>query len=273
MASYHIYQPPPPACTIRQTILVDSRDRDYAKFPTPNSYVVSLPITFRHVTQARLVSAEFPSSHYVFSAAKGNTTIRIGLDGTFHDVTIPDGNYSSGSMIAALVTALNAAFGAGTFSVSIESTTLTCTIAATGTVAVDTTTITSPAPTQWGLGYYLGFDKNVVATGSGSVTGPRVVTMNPELYLLMDVEGLSKIYETTPGGNSSKTFAKIPLAVDSFDFSFFSDKDIMTNYMDPPIAKLDQIRVSFRFHDGTPLDFQNVEHAFTIELMCAHNTR
>lgn len=270
--AYHTYQPPPPIQPIRQTILIDSRDRDYDKFPTPNSYVVKLPITFRHVVRARLVSAEFPSSHYVFSAARGNTSLSVGLDGLFKTITIPDGNYSSGSMTAALKSALDAAFAPSTFAITIDSTTLKCTISATGSMAVDTTT-TSPSPTQWGLGYYLGFNKNTIASGSGSVTAPRVVCMNPELYLLMDIEGLSKIYETHPGGNSSKTFAKIPLAVDSFDFSFFSDKDIMTNFMDPPIAKLEQIRVSFRFHDGTLLDFQHVEHAFTIELMCAHNVR
>jgi len=251
------------------SVLIDSRDRDYDKYPKPNSYVVDLPETFRNVSAARLVTAELPSSFYVFTAARGNTTLTVAVNGVSKNVVIPDGNYAFPSMTKAIETAIKTAFSISTCTCTIDPVTLKCTLACgASVVAVDTTSVSSSVKAQWGLAYYLGFQSGVVLTGTGGVTGPRIATMNPESYILVDIDQLGTLCEPGmygTGGRMGKTFAKIPLSVASFDYIIF-DKAITSNAITPVLPKLNSLRVSFRFHDGTPVDFQYVEHSLTLEL-------
>lgn len=258
--------------TVTLSLLVDSRDRDYAKYPSPSSYAVLLPQKFLNVRAAMLVSVEMPATFYVFTAARANTSLRVGVDGVYKTVIIPDGNYTMTSMALALKTALETAFSGPTFTVTFSDTTLHCTLLVStgGVVAVDTTT-TNAAQTGWGLGYYLGFLKNTVATSSGSVTGPRVANMNPEQYVILDIDELNEVREMGlyGSGESRKAFAKVQIPVNSFEVVVYETKTLLNrNEKLPPIQKLDMLHVNFRFHDGTPVDFGFQEHSFEIQLEC-----
>lgn len=260
--------------SVKRYITIDSRDRDFAKYPSATSYAIDLPETFYHVTTARLMTAEIPTSFYVFSAARGNTTITVTRNGTPYTVTVPDGNYGFTAMAAAVGAALTAAFGV-VVTVTIDFTTMKTTItSATGAdvIGVDARSLTSAAKTQWGLAYYLGFDRDVLRVGTGSVTSPRVASMNPELYVLLDVEELGTIRECgVEGGGGTMgrtTFAKIPLTVESNEYNMF-DKQLTCNTYFPPLSKLYKLHIAFRFHDGTPIDFHGVEHSMTLEVECA----
>ena len=254
------------------SLLVDSRDRDYAKYPSPGSYAVRLPQKFLNVRAAMLVSIEMPATFYVFTAARGNSTLRVGVDGTYVNVTIPDGNYTQTSMALALKTALETAFMGPTFTITFSETTLQCTLLVSSgvAIAVDTTT-TNTTQTGWGLGYYLGFVKNTVASGTGSVTGPRIANMNPEQYVVLDIEELNDVREMGlyGSGESRKAFAKIQIPVNSFEVVVYETKTLLNrNEILPPLQKLDVLHVNFRFHDGTPVDFGFQEHSFEIQLEC-----
>ncbi len=253
----------------RATLLIDSRDRDYTKYPSPSQYVVFLPETFHNVSNAVLISAELPSTYYVFSAAAGTTSLRVSVDSTTHTVTIPDGNYSLTTMASALDTALTAAFGTS-FDVTFDAATSKCTIALTmgsSTVAVDCTGTTKP--TGWGLGYYLGFTRDVVSSGTGSVTGANVANMNPEMYFVIDIDELNNVNQAAPFGDvtSKKVFAKVPICHSSFQYAFY-DKTLTCNELRPPRSRLDRLSISIRFHDGTLVDFHGAEHSLTLELTC-----
>ena len=260
---------------MKQYVVVDSRDRDMALFPDPGKYSFRLPQTFHHVVGARLMTAEVPTSFYVFSAARSNTSMVVALNGVQRVVTIPDGNYGFGTMALALQDALDAAFVDTAFTVAISATTLRLAVStgsATDVLSVVTTgPLASAAPSQWGLAWYLGFDRNATATATGTLVSPRVVCCNPELYMLLDIAELNDVQEAGvygAGGTSGPTFAKIPLNVPSFEYAFF-DKQITANVMQPPLARLSDLHIAFRFHDGTPVHFQGVDHAFTIELDCS----
>lgn len=260
--------------TIKRYLVVDSRDRDYSKYPSAGAYTISLPETMYNITTARLMSAELPTSYYVFSAARGNTTLTMTRNGTPYTVTVPDGNYGFSSMATALGNAITAAFGYPV-SVSINTSTMKTTITSSESgdiLGVDTTTLSTTSQTQWGLAYYLGFNRGVVETGTGSVTSPRMATMNPELYVLLDIQELGTIRECGVdggGGTMGRTaFAKIPICAPTNQYNI-SDKQLTCNTFVPPVSRLSQLHIAFRFHDGTPLDFHGVEHSFTIELECA----
>jgi len=85
----------------------------------------------------------------------------------------------------------------------------------------------------------------------------------------MDIQELNDMCELEKYGTGSarRMFAKIPLNVNSNEFMFF-DKIFCQNVLNPPRARVQRLTVSFRFHDGTPVDFNGAEHSLTIELMC-----
>lgn len=254
------------------TLHVDSVDRSYDAYPNPNSYVITLPKTYYNVVEARLLTAEFPNSFYVFRAAANTTTIRVALDATSADVTIPDGNYNDVTIAEALVDALEVAFPGETFTVAVDEVTLALTIECTSspaaTVSIDTTVHCDASKrTNWGLGYYLGFEPSAVSSGTGGVTSPRVVSLNPYTYFMLDITELNGADEY----GMMKTFCKIPVDVSSFGYMYYNATSFGAPAVRPHnsrIARLTQLTVSVRFHDGTPVDFNDVEHSFSIVLGC-----
>jgi hypothetical protein len=262
-----------------RTVLIDSRDRDYDKYPTPSIYRIRLPTVYRNVTSARLVSAEVPSTFYIFTAAAQNTTLKVtsSAPNTSYTISIPDGNYTQTSVTSAIQTVLNATAQPDglAFSVTVDAATsklrIACTSHASTTVSVDTTSAPSK-PTEWGLGYFLGFQRGTVRSGTGSVTAPSLINMNPVTYILLSIRQMDRVDEAGlyGSGEPKAVFAKIPCNVNSFEYAFF-DKLLTDNTMNPPIGKLDALDISFRFHDGTLVNFNGCEHSLTIELMCTES--
>lgn len=262
----------------RMTLLVDSRDRDYARHPSPSQYVVHLPEALHNVSNAILVSAEFPLTYQVFrTTALRRLTVTVNASVTA-TAEIPAGNYTFSSMAAALETALGAAFTAlpggagaayGTWTVTFSDVTGACTLACAGaagqSVTVDYSTETTP--TGWGLAYYLGFERRVT-TGTGSVTGTAVANMNPELYMLVSIDELNNVSQAgmyASGGSQGKVFGKLPIQNNTGQYVFY-DKTLTCNEIRPPRARIDRLTVSVRWHDGTLVDFSGAEHSMTLEL-------
>jgi len=256
------------------SLLIDSRDRDYAKYPTSHTFTVKLPKTFRNIVSARLVTVEMPSSYYVFTAARGNTSITLTCDGTTLTATIPDGNYTSSSMAAALQASLASAFSTP-FTCTVDAITQRLSISAAAIASISVlTTSTGPMSATWALAGYLGFAMNVAASGI-TVIAPRMMNTNPENYILVDIPELGRIQESAMNGGggaaSTACFAKIPLNVPSYNIVYY-DKVITWNALTPAISKLDKITVSYRFHDGTPVDLQYMENSMTLELTVVNDT-
>lgn len=253
---------------VRTTVHVDSRDRDFDTWPSSSEFTVQLPEKLNNVVSATLVSAELPMSYYVFSAARGNSSLTVVVDAVSHTVTIPDGNYTTTTMAAALKAALDAAFTMS-FTVSFSAATMKCTIAVAGTVSVDTRGVTKR--TDWGLAYYLGFPRDALTTGTNAVTGTAVANLNPENYVLIDIQELNGTSQTAlyaAGNGGRKTFAKVPLNGDTYQFNFY-DKAVSYVEQRPQLTKVDKLRVSVRFHDGTLVDLNGSEWSMSIEFACS----
>lgn len=254
------------------TLHVDSRDRDAVPGASPASYVVRLPERLKKVVSARLLSAEIPSSFYVFRAEYGNTSLHVSVNGVDQVLTIPDGNYTASSMATTLRAALNEAYAPWTFQVALSKTTLKLSFQSLDglTMSVDTRDA-SASSREWGLGYYLGFDKDAVLTGQ-TITAPRVASTNPYTYLVLDCEELNGAMEGGIDGAAMAPhgcFAKIPFSANSFEYVFLDASSQSSHPITyrPPIATLDRLRVRWRFHDGRLVNFQDLEHSFTLELV------
>lgn len=253
-------------------VLIDSRDRESPDDTSSSQYRITLPVRLRNVVSARLVSAEIPSSFYVFTQAFGNTSLHCEIDGVQKSIAIPDGNYTAASLAVALKTALMSAFNPFTFRVTVSASTLRITIECLeGYDMILDTTSASEKVTEWGLAYYLGFEKNTVYSGP-SITSPRVVSPNPYSYLVLDVEELNGVHEGSPDGGGMAAhgcLAKLPLNTNSFDYMFVDTQNVSHSPVEfsPPIQTLERLRVAFRFHDGRVVDFQSLENSFTLELV------
>ena len=262
--------------TVTHIVHVDSRDRDFAVFPDPNSYRVRLPRKYAHVLSARLLGAELPSSYFVFSASLQNTQITVFHNAVTYVATIPDGNYNRTTMPPAIALAMKDATGHN-YTVTLDDVTGQLTIDSPQPFSIDTRTTATgvgSAPAEWGLGYFLGFPKGVVTTYGRTATAPGCMSLNPYTYLLLDIDELSNVETGGLFGTEmgAKTFAKIPMNSASFDY-VFSGRDphqtlLGTVEYRPPLQSLDRLSVRFRFHDDRPVDFRDVEHSFSLELTC-----
>lgn len=246
------------------TVLIDSRDRDYAQYPSSSSFTVQLPEALRNVRSAILVDAQIPCSFYVFSAARGTSSMTVSVGSSTKIVTIPDGNYSSSQMATALTTALNVAFGG--FAVTFDTRTQKFTLAATGTIAIDTTAAPSGKYTDWGLAYYLGFPRGKTTTGIGSVTSQGVAIMNPESFLCVHVYELDNVDQGAiyaSGGRGRRCLAKVPLDGNSYSYTMFDENAVYSVLKQQPDVK--RLTVSLRFHDGTLVDLNGLDWSFTVQ--------
>lgn len=254
---------------MRHQVLVDSRDRDFTKFPAPNRYRVRLPRRYTNVTGARILSADIPLTFFVFKAEYGNTSLQVTVDGTSATVTIPDGNYDDATILTELSDALDSTFAGNTFTVDIDPRTYQLVITCTQgyTVSVDTT----GAPeqyTDWGLAYYLGFPRDAVTSGA-PLRSPGVVNLNPFTYVLLDIDELGIIDEGGLYGSAvgKGCFCKIPVQGVSYDY-VFRDIDragdvIPTRALVP---RLESLTIEFRLHNNRVIDFRGVEHSFLLEI-------
>lgn len=254
-----------------QTVYVslDSRSRNFATSPSAGRYRVRLPAVYHNVTSARLMMAEVPVSFYNFSAAQGNTTLRITLDGTPFDATIPDGNYTEVTLPAALKTALDAATSE-TFAVTVSPASLRMTIACSS-APTDVLTISTATtkPVDWGLAYNCGFVANATVSGVGSVTGTKAVDTVVHTYLLLSLEGLDHVGVAgmLGSGEPRRAFAKVPVRRAPGETIFF-DKQLSANALNPPRKNLDTLWVTWTHADGTVVEWNGAEHSFEIELTC-----
>lgn len=264
-----INMPQPEAIITRTMVSIDSIDRDSHLYPLPTQYKFKLPTAFKNVVAIRLLSMEIPMSYYVFTTAKGNTSFLIKEPSVnnFVTITIPDGNYTIPDLCSAIQDVLISVTGNSTYTVCYNTSTLKINISnITNEFRIDTITGSLPQGLFWGLGYFLGFDKGIYISTNKSLTGLRIMNINPYNYMILDLGDLNMIQE---GLTVKGYFTKVPLNVNNFNYVYLTPECCSYNIAkyDPPIGRLDTISVLWRFHDGTKIDFNGYNHSFMIEII------
>lgn len=282
---------------VKKTVLIDSRDREPRC--TPSKYTVKLPRVYENVYSVVLHTAEIPYTWYNFSQPFGNASfvVSTNTDPTKVTLYIPDGNYSCESFPCVIQNALNTQYGAGEFAVTYDST--------TNRLSIRSSTITSftlhfnpiddvqkqsfcnnnfvglvtPTSTWWGLGFFMGFyRKDYTSDSLSTITSDFSVEVYPFKYIIMELEYMNKQDETLIDGRLSGRidgcFAKIPVATCPCEPIFYRELGccfINESIMNPPISQLSQLSVKWRFHDGRPIDFNNADHSFSLEIVTLEN--
>ena len=296
---YHPSTPKKVWRKVRKTICIDSRDREIAHDSHPGSYTVTLPTVYQNIYAVNLRSIELPYSYYVFSACARNTSMVATYNGGPQTtITIPDGNYDANTLAGQITAELNNAFGTSPgnttpFGITYDAVTGKFTITANSVFTLNLTNAPGPNTncgaalgfpytTGWGLGYYLGFQPQLkTATGTAptyTLTSDFVVNTYPEPSIFMEIVNFNKIDESAPDdrrdGIINGSFAKIPMNVSPGGFLYLLDTasyPINRHVYSPPIGKTNTLQIRFRFHDGRTVNFNNVEHSFTLELELIDN--
>lgn len=261
---------------------VDSRDRDMTMFPSSGEYTVKLPRVYANVEKVELLDVQLPMSFYVFDQSNSSiTTSLYSSGGTVLEateiVTIPYGNYTNTTLVAALQTALNAAFvaqGGVRFTVTLDTTTLLITFTNDlGLYMEFDTTDAGTGATDWGLGYHLGFDRDAITSRATTITTPNTANLNPVTYVYLDIDPLNHLDISGRGGTPGvqrHAFAKIPLPDVSFNIVYLDSKTMSMPpaMLAPPVAKLERLRIKWKKYDGDVLNFNDTEHSFQLRVTC-----
>ena len=272
---------------VKHVVLIDSADRDTNVFKQ-GAYTIMLPQEYREVRKVRLVTAEVPFSFYINTAANATTSLVLSLAGGLPQTcTIPDGSYTTltlGSAIS-LAVANNPVFKAQHFTVTIliDPATLKMTLTGTSAFTMDTTHSTSASASAWGLPYFMGFAPNLLYTSdaiSFTLTGPKMTNTMPINNIILSIDNLNFMDETQViplgkkafggFGNHRSAFAKIPLTAAPFGLNLFSAGDSHYNevLLNPLLGKLDRVQIAWHHHDGTTIDFNDIDHSLTLEIEC-----
>jgi hypothetical protein len=228
-------------------VLVDSRDRDATKDPEENSYTVTLPRVYKEVIGARLVTAEIPCSYYVFTET--NNFLHVD-DQT---LVVHPGNYSACDLLAALQEQADEAFGKGVVTLTLVKQTQKVCITKEGTFTVD-------GP----LAPYLGFANAGSITATDEIVSPAMACTNPHTYLVLDIPELNGIDHVDRVNGS---FAKVPCNADTGEYVYVDRSEMPSHSLQSPIASLKTLRIRWRHWDNSLVDFNGIDHAFTLELV------
>lgn len=276
----------------RRIVSIDSRFRDPV-YTSPADFLYQLSFPIRNVISVRLSSIEYPNTYFVFSAANGNTSLKIKFPGFPSipelTITIPDGNYntlSSGeaSLTASIESAINAALlpayiGAIGYSPNIRVTIN----GRTGHVTIASVPVSPNPPVaftmnfkggrydyrsyDWGLGYSLGFSNKEYPIAATSFTGTSIIDVIGASYVFLQLDGISPIQHYTPDKNVISAFAKLVMTGDKNSIVYDDGSNYSTKeyrFQQP----IDFFQVHPRIVDtyGDLLEMNGKNFSFTLEL-------
>jgi hypothetical protein len=285
----------------KKSLSIHSEDRDIYQWPDPTNFEVISPVDYKNVVSLRLNDIEIPSSYYVFSNINQNTKLTFSVNGMMFSIIIMSGTYTYAELTNELTTILNQTVSAHIhstythFNVTYNPVNMKLLFvndkdnfqfdfSKAEIYECDTKITCYDNYTNWGLGSYLGFDKKVYTS---TLVG-TLYTIEPEYtlnlygdnYIYMELTYYNNIDEVMPyayksnasiqpkvGGKHNSAFAKIPLFPQKM-VSFSSRETYLSNifFSDPPLERIQKFKIKLRHHDGRPVNFNNCNYTFTIEI-------
>jgi len=290
----------------KRIINVDSRFRQVLIEPSTN-FTYKFDHPYKNVIRARVASVEIPNVWYDFSKDNFHNTFftvsALDISGIKRTatITIEDGNYTAVDLVAAVQTSLiqKLQIPYGIFiAIYPNPYSLKISIVNRGVAAVGATVptatakpfqvnFTAPAlvtqPFDFGLGYNLGF-MNTCYTGdtvydssgaftSYSIQGESIINVAPDPYIFLSVNDYNTVEQQT-NNNSFETLAKIIVRGDKNTVIFDDGSTMLSNdIIYPSPVDLKQIKVKLLDIYGQPLDLNNCNFSFSLEITEVSNVK
>ena len=279
--------------TIIQNLNIDTKFRDnYYSSPSTN-FNINLPLNIDNVVQMQLNAIELPLCYYVVSKQYNNNYFNINVNDTNIVIKIPDGNYSSNTImdvINQLLVNAGAPFSYVSFVANItgsQTGSLQTLVGPNGTGAVTKLELnfqadinglddrTTPLPLKfgWNLGFrngiYVG-NINYVSEGIVDITGPKY------LYLVIDDYNNNVNNGFYSAFNSSilnkNILARISLQANNFNILHQNNLNIVTTpreYFGP--INLQTMNVQLLDEYGRIVDLNNMDFSFCLNLITIYD--
>lgn len=254
--------------SIRKTkFIIDSRDRNINKYPSPSKYTITPEEPLTDVTNVELILTDFKFNNY--NVNKYNNILHT----SGGDYTISQGVYD-GSTLASKLTSSTP------FTVSYNSVNEKLTI----TSSLNTTLVfTNPVKKQYNLdtmvdvymtnsiGHLLGFDiKDYDLVAGVPFEVPNPISLETENYIVMYMQQ-AKVYQSK-NNNIHNCFAIINKLENSSNGLVMFNNTVSKSF-NPPIANLNNLVFKFCDYHGNLYDFQNKEHRFELLFSSLKQTR
>jgi hypothetical protein len=191
---------------------IDSKFRQdfYSSSTTEYTYKFLKPI--RNVKSMRISGIEFPNVSYVFNTQKDNLSFLVRTANSTTDVTvaIEGGNYEDPyTFIAAIQTALTAAFPGQAFVVNLSGVTAKITISNNSNFTINFSNVYDKLRNyDNGIGYNMGF-RELIYSGASSYTGESIVDTIESNYVFMSIGKDYDILTQNVETSNITAFAKI----------------------------------------------------------------
>ena len=262
-------------------IVIDSKDRDMDKYPTPTNYEIILYDDVEDVVLAELLTASIPLSGYHINNYHNKLVIFLGSSITnsttrsdFYVVTLDSGDYTEAGIASHLSSKLTSTTGE-TFVVSYSSSPSKLIFQSTTTdfIIVTSKTITKPDGTI--------IDFSDVYTNVSSTS--RLLGFSPGMRYTS-----SSRWFMTPNKLNLSYFNYIVMYIDQFDlnkssssilnksYAIIMSNNLATKVVDdpqiikkfsPPLTRLTKLTMKFFDRDGNPYDFNGIDHCFEIQFV------
>jgi len=236
----------------------------------PAHYVMQTHTPIRNVYSVKLTSVEFPNVFYEFdSALYRNTTVTITTttNGT-KTVTIPNGNYSTSSLLASTLQAKIVALfpSPDVFTVTYEPVTNLITIAnSNGPFTMKFTSDTNPYVN--GLGYHLGYTENLYS-GSSAYICENIPTTVANNYVYLVLNDWNVVQHQSYNNAHFNAFAKLLITGPKNTLFFDTQSSNSTTkeiFFQQPI---DISRIETQLLDpyGNQLNLRGADFSITLEI-------
>jgi hypothetical protein len=258
---------------------------DHTTFNQTASYTLTLPERLKDVKSIRVLSAEIPISFYNFSAALGNTSMKLtdASNGT-KMVVIKDGFYSTSAAlkteIVSKITALGSTYTNINFDISSNSySSLDCS-ASSFQVKFDTDISgnTDKYNFRSKLGWALGFRNQTYGITTTKTYSESMVNLNTVRYLYLVVDEFSSgmtnsfICPLQDHLMNKKILARI--AVDTVLFPFgsvqpstiFNGRLISDERMYNGTVDIQKINIQIVNEYGIPVNFNGMDFSFILDV-------
>lgn len=304
----------PPSFSTRM-VTFHTEDRDILKYPYENLFEVNLPSVIKNTTSIELFDITLPTFYYNISEYLQNTKLWFSIPFYFTypiEITLPSGYYTYSDLCTELAKQLNEIttlelFNLGVyvspstqytfFSVTYSNIERKFTFHNTQDAFIlwfDKKSVYNNCNfdswkmlNNWGLGYNLGFYKNIYeATLDPSipslniyiVTSTKIAEIDIYNTIYMEIDTFNWIDEIKPysvsttdfynndfNGNVNNAFAKLTLSTVS---KCYVPVKKFKRILPHIVEKIGRLKFKFRYHNGILVDFNHQPFNFAIKFEC-----
>jgi hypothetical protein len=272
-------------------INIDSRFRK-SQIEPPTDFQYEFAHPYKNVIKARIASVEIPAVFYAFSIHKKNTMFR--LDATdymgqqhYIQINIQEGNYTPQTLITAIQRQLDGVkdmYGIF-FRITVDEQTQRTTIQHDGSAPPPCPICPTYSPVafgltfgmigledrtyDFGLGYNLGFTKQLYVVGTQSITSESVISTSGDNYLLLAIDDMYTVEHKTHN-DYIQCLAKILIkrCHGSQQNVIFDDGyTVLSNeIIFPRPVDLKQVRIRVLDMYGVPIDIHYTNLSISLEV-------